>query len=69
MGTTEGSIETLWDARRKVHLQVRTEVTKYLFLSCQQNANQNHNMRLEKEFFENAAKLKYLEKTASNKKI
>jgi hypothetical protein len=35
--------ETLLDAGKEVGLEVNTEKTKYMVMSCQQNAGLNHN--------------------------
>jgi hypothetical protein len=37
-----------------------------MFISCHQNGRQNHNLITANNFFENMAKLKYLETTVTN---
>jgi hypothetical protein len=53
----------------KVRLQVCVCVrkTKYVFVSCQQNAGQNDNTKIADKSFQNVEKFKYLRKTLPNK--
>jgi hypothetical protein len=39
------NIETLTDASKEVGLKVNAEKTKYMLLSCRQNAGQNHDIK------------------------
>jgi hypothetical protein len=55
-------------ARREVGLEVYPEKTKYMFVSCQQNAGQNHNLLIANTFFENVAKFKYCRTAVANQK-
>jgi len=48
-----------------VYVQIRK--TKYVFLSCQQNAGQNDNITTANQSFQNVEKFKYLRKTLPNK--
>jgi hypothetical protein len=52
--------ESLLGACREVGLEVHTEKTKNMALSCHQNAGQNHYLLTAKKTFENVAKFKYL---------
>jgi hypothetical protein len=45
-------------ASKEVGLEVNTERTKYMLISCHQNAGQNYNMTASRSF-ENVAKFKY----------
>jgi hypothetical protein len=49
------------DASKEGSLEVNTEKTKYMLLSHQQNAGQNHNIKTANKSFENMAQFKYLE--------
>lgn len=48
-------------------LEVNAEKIKYKFMSCKQNAGQNHNIKTANKSLENEAKLKYLDITLNNK--
>jgi hypothetical protein len=43
------------DASMEVSVEVNTEKTKYMLLSCHQNSGQNHNIKVANRFFENVA--------------
>jgi hypothetical protein len=58
--TIKKNTETLIDASKEVGLEVNTEKTKYVFLYCQQNAVQNHDIRIATRCSENVAQFKYL---------
>ena len=49
----------------EVHINVGK--TKYAFISRQQNAKQNRNIKVAKKRFQNVAKLKYLRMTLTNR--
>jgi hypothetical protein len=53
-------LETLIDASKEVGLEVNTEKTEYMLLSCHQNAGQNHDTKIAKRCFENMAQFRYL---------
>jgi hypothetical protein len=44
--TIKKNKETLIDTIEEVGLEVNTEKTKYMLLSCHQNAGQNHDMKI-----------------------
>jgi hypothetical protein len=54
----------LLDASKKVHVEVNTEKTKYMFMSRHQTIGQNH--CIINKSFENVTKLKYLEMIVTN---
>jgi hypothetical protein len=51
---------------RWVGLDVNAEKTKYMLLSCHQNAGLNHNIKIGDRSFENVAHFKYLGMTVIN---
>jgi hypothetical protein len=51
--TTKKNTEILIDAIREVGLEEIPEQTKYMLLSCHQNAGQNHDIKIANRSFEN----------------
>jgi hypothetical protein len=51
--------ETLIDVSKEVGLEVKAQKTNYILLSHQQNAGQNHDIKVVNRFFENVAQFKY----------
>lgn len=47
-------------ARKEIGLEINYEETGAIFMSCQQNAGRNRNMRLANQTPENVTKFKYL---------
>jgi hypothetical protein len=41
--TTKKNPETIIDASEEVGLEVNSDITKYMLMSCHHNAGQNHN--------------------------
>jgi hypothetical protein len=64
--TIKKNVETLIDANKEVGLQVHAEITKYMLLSCYQNAGQNHNIKVANRCFESVAQFRYWEMTVTN---
>jgi hypothetical protein len=56
--TTKNNTEYLIVTSKEVDSEVNTEKTKYMLLSHHQNAGQNHDMKVAKRSFENAAQSK-----------
>jgi hypothetical protein len=54
------NMETLIDASMEVGLEVNTEKTKYMLLSCHQNAGQSHDIKISNKCFENVVEFRYL---------
>jgi hypothetical protein len=61
--TIKKHIETLIEASKEVGLEVNAEKTKYMLLSCYQNAGQNDDIKTANRSFENVAQFKYMGKT------
>jgi hypothetical protein len=58
--TIKKNTETLIDASKEVGLEVNTEKTKYMLLSCQKKAVQNHVLQTDNGSSKNVAQFKYL---------
>jgi hypothetical protein len=58
--------EALLETSREVGLEVNMEKSKYVAMSCHQNAGQNHNFQIVNVSLKNVAKFKYLEMTVIN---
>jgi hypothetical protein len=61
--------DTLIDASKEVGLEVNTEKTKYMLLSCRQNAGQNQDIKIDNGSFENVAQIRYLGTTVTNQNL
>jgi hypothetical protein len=53
--TIKKNTQILTDASKEAGLQVNTEKTKYIFMSCHQNTEQNHDIKIGNRCFENVA--------------
>jgi hypothetical protein len=49
--TIKKNTQTLIDASKEVGLEVNTEKTKYMLLSCHKNAGQNHDIKIANRCF------------------
>jgi hypothetical protein len=58
--------ETVLGASRNVGLEINAEKTKYMIMSRYPNLEQNQNIRMANDLFENVAELKYLGTTLTN---
>jgi hypothetical protein len=56
--TIKKNTKTLIAAGKEVGLEVNAEKTKYMLLSCHQNAGQNHNIKIGDISYENEAQFK-----------
>jgi di/tripeptidase len=66
---TKKNAEYLINAIKKVGLEVNVERTKHILISHNQNAGQNHNIKITNGAFENMAKFKYFGTTTTNKNV
>jgi hypothetical protein len=66
--TITENTETISEASRDVSLEINAEKTKNMIMSRHQNLRQNQNIRIDKEWFENVVKFKYLGTTLTNQK-
>jgi hypothetical protein len=64
--TINKNAETLIDASNEVGLEENIEETKHMLVSHDQNAGQNHDLKIGNRSFENVLQFKYLERTVSN---
>jgi hypothetical protein len=64
--TTKKITETLIDASKEFCLEVNGKKHKYMLLSRQQNAGQNHDIKIANRMSENLAQFKYLGTTVTN---
>jgi hypothetical protein len=61
LGDPMKNSEALIDINKEVGLKVNAGKTKYVLLSCHQNAGQNHDVKVANGSFENVAKCRYCE--------
>jgi hypothetical protein len=64
--TIKKNRETLIDASKEVGLERNLEKTKYMLLSCHQNAGQHWDIETANRLFENVSQMKYLIMTVTN---
>jgi hypothetical protein len=58
--------EALVVASKEIALEVNSEKSKYMVMSRNQNAGQNHNIKLDNKYFERVEQFKYLGTTLTN---
>jgi hypothetical protein len=59
--------EDLVIASKEIGLEVNAEKTNYMIMSRNQNAGQNHNIKIESKSFERVEEFKYLGTTLTNR--
>jgi hypothetical protein len=67
--TINKNTETLINASKEVGLDVNGEKTKYMFVSRDQNADKNWDMKVGNRSFENVSHLKYLGMTVTDQNL
>jgi hypothetical protein len=67
--TVKKNTDALIDASKEFGLEVNTEKTKYMLLSCHQNAEQNHDIKVANRCFENMAQFRYLGTPVTNQNL
>jgi hypothetical protein len=67
--TLKKNTETLTEASKEIGIEVNTEKTKYMLLSCHQNAGQNHNIKIADTSLENVAQFKYFGMTVTDQNL
>jgi hypothetical protein len=63
------STRTLLNASKEIGLEVSTEKTMYMLLSCRQNAGKNHDVKIGNRWFEIVAQFRYLGMTITNQNL
>jgi hypothetical protein len=58
--------EALLDASKEIGLQVNSEKTKYMFMSCHHTAGQSNYIRVANKYFEKVAEFEYLGSTLTD---
>jgi hypothetical protein len=56
LNTLKKKTKALRDISKEVGVEINTEKSKYIFMSCHQNAGQNHNIKVTNWSFENVGK-------------
>jgi hypothetical protein len=67
--TIQKNTQALLLARKWVSVKVNTDKTNYMSISHEQNARQNHNIKIATTYFENVAEFKYLRMTVTNQNL
>jgi hypothetical protein len=64
--TIKKNKEALFNATKEVGLEVNSEKTKHMLMSCSQMIGQRHSIKIVNRSFEVLAKFKYLETTLTD---
>jgi hypothetical protein len=68
VNTIKGDTKTLLEASRDIGLEINAEKTKHMFMSHHPNSEQNQNISIANESYENVAEFKYLGMMLTNQK-
>jgi hypothetical protein len=60
IGTIQKNTKSLLDASKEVGMEVNSEKTKHVLMSCDQKAGQKHIIKIMNCFFGDVAKFRYL---------
>jgi hypothetical protein len=66
IGSMKKNTEALLGASNECGLEVKSEKTRYMLMSCNQKLRQKHSTKTAKGFFEDVAKFKYLGTTLTD---
>jgi hypothetical protein len=69
MDNIKKNTERLIDASKEVGLEINIEKTKYMLLSCYQNAGQDRNIKIVDRSLENVSRFRYLRTTVTNQNL
>jgi hypothetical protein len=67
--TVKRNTHILIEASKEIGLEVNTEKTKYMLLSCHQNAGRNHDIKIANRCFENVEQFRYMGMTITNQNL
>jgi hypothetical protein len=67
--TRKKNTEYLIGASKEVGLEINVEKTKYMLLSCHQNARKNHDIKTVNTWIENMAQFKYFGGSVTNQNL
>jgi hypothetical protein len=69
LDTIKRNTETLINDSKEVGIEINLEKTEYMFLSHQQNVDQNRNIKTVNRSFENVSQFRYLGTTVTNQNL
>jgi hypothetical protein len=67
--TIKKNTKALIDVTKEVGLEIKVEKTKYMLLSCHQNAGQNWDINIANRALENISEFKYFGTTVTNQNL
>jgi MarR-like DNA-binding transcriptional regulator SgrR of sgrS sRNA len=69
LGDGSRNTDTLAEASKRVGIEVNIEKIKYMLVSCDQNADQNRDIKVGNRAFENLSQFKYLGTIVTNQNL